>query len=299
VGVVTPARRRAAVLGGGAAAALLGWLAAGGNAPPLYDAVGVAPPYRYLCAPAGINLALHPAPNPASQTLPVTNGTSPAVAFTSDESPIPQVQVLVAGGQLVLPTGATSITVSAIPVVPPQILPGDGVLDGNVYDVHVTSGGAALSMASDPNALATIVLRGPPTGRGDGLLEQFDGRTWTKLVTEPVGSADSFGANVKSFTTFALVLPGTPQTHAAAGCLPGTTLVTPGASSGTSATTTAPATESGGSSNTALVLVGVAVVAVLVAGGLLIVLRRTGQPPPSRGSGGRQGAPRRRPPPRR
>jgi hypothetical protein len=290
VGVVSKARRRqSAVLAAGAAAALAGWLATGANAPPLYDSVGVAPPYRYVCAPAGINLSLHPAPNPATETLPVSNGQSPGVASTTDEAPIPQAQVLVQAGELVLPPGATAITVSLTPVVPPQILPTDGVLDGNVYDIPITAGNAALALA--PGALATVVLRGPPTGKL-ATLEQFDGRNWTPLNATPVGTADIFGANVTSFTTFALVLPGTPQTHAAAGCLPGTTLVTPGAtSSATSTASAAPGTES---SNTALILIGVAVVALLVAGGLLLLLRSSGRPPRGRPGGGRRPPPRRR-----
>ncbi|HEY6378377.1 MAG TPA: hypothetical protein VI316_04265 [Candidatus Dormibacteraeota bacterium] len=283
------ARHRRAVLAAGAAAALAGWLATGTNAPPLYDSVGVAPPFRYVCAPAGINLSLHPAPNPATQTLPVTNGQSPGVGFTTDEVPIPQAQVLVQAGELVLPPGATAITVSLTPVVPPQILPSDGVLDGNVYDIPVTAGNVALPLA--PGALATVVLRGPPTGKL-ATLEQFDGRTWTPLNSTPVGTADIFGANVTSFTTFALVLPGSPQTHAAAGCLPGTTLVAPGVSSSGSATSTASAGAGGESSNTALILIGVAVVALLVAGGLLLLLRSSGRPPPR--SGGGRGRPSRR-----
>src|SRR5581483_5487435 len=83
--------------------------------------------------------------------------------------------------------------------------PGDTVVAGNTYRFRiVTDAGAAVAVL--PGKQVTLVLRGP-TGTAQASVEQFDGRTWTALDTNPVGGPDTWAASTAHLGDAALVAP--------------------------------------------------------------------------------------------
>jgi hypothetical protein len=235
------AGRRAAVLAAGVA--LLGL--AGGlgprSAPPLYDSGPIiAEHYRYLHPPPGFT-ATKP-PGVIDVTLALEGGQSPAMAESTEENPA-QAQLLVAQGAFTVPPGATKVHVTITPVDPPSAAPQGGVLDGNVYRFAVTALPSGSPMPLKSGQQVTVVLRGP-AGVGTPVLDLWDGTTWAKLDTTPLGanSPDSYAANVTALGDIALVAP--------------------------------PTTSNGGGGNAGVVVAGVIVAAVLVAAAIVLVLRR-------------------------
>jgi len=244
------------LLAGGAALALAARLMVAGGA--VADGVIIAEPYRFLCPPAEAS-ARNQQPQPKTQMLDLQNGKSPPIAFTSDEAGVPQVELLLQGGSLTVPKGATAVTVAAKAVRPPETLPSDGGLDGNVYEITVTFGDQpAVPVAGQP---ITVVLRGP-AGAGSPNVERFAEGRWSALSTIAVGAPDTYAGQTPGFGTFALVIPGAP------GFDPCTEV-------GSSSSTSSPG---GGGEGAArlltLVLVLVAVVAVL--GGVAVRRLRRG-----------------------
>jgi hypothetical protein len=199
-------RRAALALGVAAIALAASWRFAGPATPPLYDGFQSVAPYLYYCIPAGYHQSK--AVTAKTQQLTVTAGQieGGGAFVATDEPPVAQAQVLIGGGSLVLPAGATEITLVITPVAPPATLPSDGALDGNVYTVAVTSGGQPATLASGQQW--TLVLRGEPN-KPTAVLEQFDGGAWHRaLINQPVGQADVYAGNFASFGTFGLVIPG-------------------------------------------------------------------------------------------
>lgn len=185
---------------------MVAWRLAPGPWPPLYDALPApAESYRYLQPPPGITT---PPPSAVDKDVAVTGGQTPTLVEATDEQPA-QAQLLAEMGAFVLPPGTTVVHVHIAAVPPPSTLPADGRLDGNVYLFQVTARGTPLALR--PGALVTVILRGPP-GQGQATLELFDGSTWQRVPTSPVGFADTYQGNVPRLGEVALVVRGTAPT---------------------------------------------------------------------------------------
>ena len=158
-------------------------------------------PYRYCQPPPGHTSA--PPPARVDHNLRVVNGQSPPVEDSTGESP-PQARLFAPLGAFAVPPGAITIRVVIECAPPPSMLPPDGALDGNVYSIAVTAGGAPLSLR--PGQQATVVLRGP-AGTPSAVLERFDSGLWTKLqTTRATDVPDTYSAAVGELASVALVV---------------------------------------------------------------------------------------------
>lgn len=187
----------------------LAWLVAPLASPPLYDSIaGAAEPYRYLTPVQGHSQA--GPPTSATATLGVSGGSSQAGYIATTEAP-PQAQFIVAAGAFDLPSGASSVALSVKPVTPPAPVPPSlGRLDGNVYEVTATAGGASLTIHGGGVTPPTMVLRGPVSNASGGSIALYAGGTWKTLHSVPIGaSSDTLAASVTQLGDFAIVLPGT------------------------------------------------------------------------------------------
>jgi hypothetical protein len=174
----------------------------------LYDGVVVEDPYRYLKPPAGA------IGNPSSATVTAqVSGGSVAQLFAATDEVPPQAQVIAEQGALVLPDGATSVTLSIEPVAPAS-LPTSGRLAGNVYRILVTDqAGAPVTIR--PGSLVTLVLRGdrPPT---NGTIAQYVGNSWETVPSDIGGLPDLFSTNLTSFGDFGVIDSAVAQSASAA-----------------------------------------------------------------------------------
>ena len=179
-------------------------------APPLYDGVVVAEPYRWLVPPPGE----HGAPTSASATLRPIGEASPLLALATAEEP-PQAQVFGTDGALVLPAGTSSIKVSITPILPAS-LPNEGHIAGNVYRIAVTNQ-KGVPITAPASAQVTVVIRGPD-GTVGATIERYADGAWKTLKTEETGSAAQYLAVVTDFGVFTLVAsgPGGPYPTATA-----------------------------------------------------------------------------------
>ena len=148
-------------------------------APPLYDGVVVAEPYRWLVPPPGE----HGAPTSASATLRPIGEASPLLALATAEEP-PQAQVFGTDGALVLPAGTSSIKVSITPILPAS-LPNEGHIAGNVYRIAVTNQ-KGVPITAPASAQVTVVIRGPD-GTVGATIERYADGAWKTLKTEETG----------------------------------------------------------------------------------------------------------------
>ena len=183
------------------AALAITWRVMPNAAPPVYDGLCTADPYRLL----GSN----PAPDPASKTYAATASFQTS-EFTTSENPA-QAQVLMTDGTFVSPDA--SFTVSITPVSPPAIAPSDGQIDGNVYRLTaMTDTGTPL----EPKQPITIVLRAtrssPPR-----TMERFDATAWKPLQTFSEGCGDTFEATTDRTGDFAMVVTGQPPANSGGG----------------------------------------------------------------------------------
>jgi hypothetical protein len=198
--------RRAGLVGAVVCLGLLATVRGGGGGPPLYDGVCLPPQYTMLGA--------NPPPPSLSSTL------SPDVLASTferaDNDTSPQAQIIVAAGSLVAPPGAATATLTITPVKPPAVKPGDGTIDGNVYDFEVTAGGKQLQVA--PNHLVTIVLTATASGGAQRQVEHFDGTRWTPAAkTVQSGCGTTYQANSTTLGIFALVAQGAAATPSGPG----------------------------------------------------------------------------------
>ena len=116
--------------------------------PPLYDGVVVADPYRYLTPlpnQAG-------SPTSAKVSQPVVNGSSPAIAASTSESP-PQAQLVASPDLFAVTPATTALTLTIDPVQPQTPLPSTPIA-GNAYRFAVTDQtGAAVSLRQGPKGV--------------------------------------------------------------------------------------------------------------------------------------------------
>ena len=263
------------VLALGALVAVIGLVIAGRPYVTLYDGVIAAQPYKYL--DPGPGEAGQP-PN-ATATVKLVSGASDLVAVATGEN-VPQAQIFVIPGGLVLVPGTTRIDIS-IAAVEPTAQPTDGHIAGNVYAVNVTND-AGLAIAARADAQATVELRAPDQSTTTATIERFDGTSWQPLPTTPAGLAALFTAVVTQFGEFAIVLPGPAATSAASA--PGSGgAPSEAAASAAPAPTPAPAPGEDRGTLT-LVLGGAALLIVVLVGALAFLPSRGKRPPPGRAS---------------
>jgi hypothetical protein len=195
--VTRPNRAALLTLATGLLLLIAGQLIAGRGPSALYDGVVIEDPYRYLEPPAGAAGD----PSSATATAQVESGSVSQLFAATIETP-PQAQVISEPGSLVLPDGATSVTLSITPVAP-TALPTSGRLAGNAYRISVTDQtGAAVTIR--PGSLVTLVLRAdrPPT---NGTIAQLVGGTWETLPSDIGGLPDLFSTNMTSFGDFGVI----------------------------------------------------------------------------------------------
>jgi hypothetical protein len=193
-------RQAIVVLAASIIALAIAWRVMPSAAPPVYDGLCTADPYRLL----GSN----PAPDSASKTYAATASFQTS-EFTTSENPA-QAQVLMTDGTFVSPD--VSFTVSVTPVPPPAVAPSDGQLDGNVYRLAaMTSAG----MPIQPKEPITLVLRAtrstPPR-----TMERLDGAKWTPLQTFAEGCGDTYEATTDRTADFAMVVTSQPPANGGA-----------------------------------------------------------------------------------
>jgi hypothetical protein len=189
-------RSRAAAamtLAAGLALVVVAGVADRGSAPPLYDGVVVTEPYRWVNPPSG-QLG---DPGSFSQAEPVQNGTSPAFAAATRESP-PQAQLLASQGAFAVPSGTAQLQVGLTPIAPPV----GGSIVGNAYRISVTDASGAV-IPLEPAAQVTIVLRAP-AGTTGATIVRLVGSTWQAVPDAPAGSQDSRLATVGTLGVFAI-----------------------------------------------------------------------------------------------
>lgn len=203
---VSAQRRAAVAVLVVAGAALVGaWHLTPPGAPPIYDGVCAADPYRTLGsspAPAAASKAYGPAAVGAFETSEVVTNDNP-----------PQAQVLITLGTFV---STVPFTLTVTPVQPPGPVPAGGPIDGNVYSIVAsTSTGAQLNPV-DAQHPVTVLLRAtamsPPR-----TLERLDGSSWVALKTFLIGCGDTFEATTTKMGDFALVAPQAPTGPPAGG----------------------------------------------------------------------------------
>jgi hypothetical protein len=172
---------------------------------PLFDGVVVVEPYRFLEPASG----QEGSPLSANETVPMTDGTSPAFAVYTGESP-PQAELLARGGELSTGSAAKSVKVAIMPIAPPAGSH-DGVA-GNVYRVTVTDD-SGTGLALVPGETVTLALRGPDGINGNATIAHFADGSWNALPTSPSGLQGLFLSNVGSFGDFAVLgkVPETPS----------------------------------------------------------------------------------------
>ena len=188
-----------AVLGAGLLVVALVRVAVPGVS-PLFDGVVVADPYRYLSPPPGADGS----PSSAAETIDIVDGTSPAFAVFTTETP-PQAELLAHGGELSIPAGSRSVKVTINAVAPSGDVPSSGIA-GNVYRFTVTDQ-EGKPLAVLPGQTITLAMRGPAGIPGDASIARLENGTWRPLSTAPSGLPDFLLANASAFGDFAILGP--------------------------------------------------------------------------------------------
>jgi hypothetical protein len=164
---------------------------------PLYDGVVVSEPYRWLDPPPGLK-------GGAEGVRSVVPAQGGGISVATSETP-PQAQVDPDYSALSLPPGTTSIAISIRPIEPPAVLPSDGVIAGNVYDLEVgDQRGETVSVAAGHRV--TMLFRGP-SALPSAQIERYSGGAWSAVETDPAGIPDMYTTLVDAFGVYALVAP--------------------------------------------------------------------------------------------
>ncbi|GAC1445588.1 MAG: hypothetical protein NVSMB55_27450 [Mycobacteriales bacterium] len=184
------------------AACYAGALAAVGGGVPLYDGVGFPDqPYRYVQPPPGMGRG--PAPHPASASDAAAGSNTDELDLQSDELG-PQLALALPPGSVLVPPGASAVTIRAIPLAPDS-QPADGTIDGNVYRIVATAGAQPASFG--PNVgQSFLYLRAASTRPTVPLMEyrSATNASWRALQTGR-GGTDVFVASFKGAGDYALV----------------------------------------------------------------------------------------------
>jgi hypothetical protein len=166
-------------------------------APPLYDGLIAADPYRFLNPPL---IGGHGDPTSFQEPYEVTGSTVPAIAAATLETP-PQAQFVAPDFAFEVNNESTTLDIQIVPVEPPADVPGKAFA-GNVYTIRVAEDGNNLQ----PVLPVTVSLSAP--GQPDNAeIAYWDGFSWTLLPTESGNQIGTFVAEVEALGEFAVVVP--------------------------------------------------------------------------------------------
>ena len=220
--------------GGAAAVFALAWLIAGPSTPPLYDGLGFPDePYRYVTPPTGYQHTKPP--TAAALTQALGPGTDEVLSCGSQEQG-PQVVLTAEVVGVIVPAGATTVTLRADPLAPTSEPP-DGTIWGNVYRVTASTDRGPARFKPATSQSGFITLRAPTGPPPRPVIEYDSGGGWHQLATDQVG-ADIYLAPIAGIGDYATVITHTQP----ATTTPATDSTSPGAQTGpgTATTTTIP-----------------------------------------------------------
>ena len=169
---------------------------------PIYDGIGNPDePYRYVTPPAGYQ-ATRP-PTTATAKLSVSHGQSASAQINTGEFG-PQAAVFVPGGAFAGPSGTTTITVTVTPVAPPDQLPADGTIVGNVYRFSATAPGGVVDLIGVGEQAPVLDLRAPTARQPGPVFEHLDNGRWAPFETSRIGN-DVYRTRAPALGDWALV----------------------------------------------------------------------------------------------
>jgi hypothetical protein len=172
------------------------------SAVPIYDGIGNPDePYRYVEPPANARTTRPPAP--VTSTLKVTNGQTASAQINTDEYG-PQLALFVPSGAFAPPEGASKVTVTAAPVLPPRALPADGTIEGNVYRVTATAPGGTVDLIGLGDQAPVLDMRSPTASQPGPVFEHYDNGEWTSYQTSRIGN-DIYRTRMSALGFWALV----------------------------------------------------------------------------------------------
>jgi hypothetical protein len=183
------------------AALLTAWVLAPA-AVPVYDGLANPDePYRYVDPPADAKTTKQP--TVARQAVGVRDGTN-VTQFANSAETGPQVSVYVPAGSLEVPSGVTSIELTATPKAPSAPLPTDGTIVGNVYDIAATAGGQTLEVVGTGKEAPTLQFRAPTAKQPGPVFEHRTPAGWVQSRTIRVGN-DFYQTSAEGLGEWALV----------------------------------------------------------------------------------------------
>jgi hypothetical protein len=169
---------------------------------PIYDGIGNPDePYRYVNPPAGYRDTKPP--TTATGTLKVSRGQSGSAQINSAEYG-PQVALYVPVGAFAAAPDDASVSVTAAPVAPPDTLPKDGTIEGNVYRVTAVASDGAVDLIGFANQAPVLDLRAPTARQPAPVFEHFEDGKWTSYQTSRIGN-DIYRTRMDALGDWALV----------------------------------------------------------------------------------------------
>jgi hypothetical protein len=178
------------------------------STPPLYDGVAFPDePYRYVVPPPGAP-ATKP-PTSATDDAQIVAGMSQlADAISAEQGP--QVQFLIAQGEIAAPPGSTVVHLRADPFAPAD-QPTGATIWGNVYRLTAMSDRGPAEILVHARSVTQILLRAPVGPTPEPVMEYRDGTGWRRLPLTRAGN-DIYSAPIAGVGDYAVAtLPGNPQ----------------------------------------------------------------------------------------
>lgn len=169
---------------------------------PIYDGLSNPDePYRYVAPPAGS--ARTPVPTNAVATVAVSRATN-VTAYANTAENGPQLSLYLPSGALTAPAGATSITVTGLPLAASPPLPHDGTIVTNVYRIAATVGSRPVPVVGRGAQAPVLQMRAPSAQQPGPVFEHRTGSGWVQVKTLRVGN-DVYQASAPAFGDWALV----------------------------------------------------------------------------------------------
>ena len=169
---------------------------------PIYDGLqNPDEPYRYVKPPPSAQTTKQPTTGQTS--IGVRNGVNGA-GFANSQEQGPQISVYIPATSLRVPSGATSVTVTAQPLAPAPPLPKDGTIVSNVYRISATANGTEVPIVGTGNAEPSLQMRAPSAKQPGPVFEYRTPAGWQHAKTLRVGN-DIYQASTPTFGDWALV----------------------------------------------------------------------------------------------
>lgn len=170
---------------------------------PVFDGIGQPDePYRYVDPPATAKTTK--SPTEATQQIAVRDGANVGQYANSGEQG-PQVSVYIAPGSLEVPSGTTSVTLTATPLAPAAPLPTDGTILTNVYRITAQADGQDVPISGSGKDAPAVSMRAPTAKQPGPVFERRTADGWERLPTFRAGTDIYQTSDVTKFGEFALV----------------------------------------------------------------------------------------------